>query len=47
MLPVDVRIGSGLARLIACPRHRQLRLVDQDEDVPRVAIADRLALAGA
>jgi hypothetical protein len=40
-------VGPALSRLVPRPRHHELRLVDQDEDVPRVAIADRLALAGA
>jgi len=47
VLPVDVRVGPALPGLVPRPRHDELRIVDQDEDVPRLVIADRLALAGA
>ena len=47
VLPVNVRVGAALSGLVPRPRHDELRLVDDDADVPRLAIADRLALAGA
>jgi hypothetical protein len=45
VLPVDVRVGPALPGLVARPRHDELRLVDEDEDVPRSTVADCLALA--
>jgi len=47
VLAVEVRVRAAFPSFVSSPRHDELRLVDEDEDVPRLAIADRLALAGA